>query len=298
MISNLNTTSCLKWALKEFLLGGHLQSLGAVSLMYGTNLLLHGDSPPLIYGAIIYLLVHAVYLFNRNCEFELDRPTNIERCSHISSYRRFHFFMIVSELLAVGVLSWFAGGARALFVSLALIALGFFYTIKGKALTAIIPCCKGVMVAACFTCASQLPAINGFYSLLFWTRFDTVWSLAVFASILLMQAYLDIKDEPTDRRLGLKTLPVLFGTKNTINIYALGVFFLHFAGPAFLLVLAQASVIACQMAYVLIGLGIYRCVVLFMHRRSLLAAAIMEGAGMLLVWPLAKAVSFCGLCGL
>ncbi len=66
----------------EFLHGGHIQALGAISIVISFSFLF---SLPVSgwFLFLVCLIFYYTYLYNRFTEIETDRQTNIERIQHL-----------------------------------------------------------------------------------------------------------------------------------------------------------------------------------------------------------------------
>lgn len=205
----------------EFVYGGHLQCLGAVSITYITgfflNINLQLDS--LI---ISYFLSYPIYIFNRWKEIEIDSITNLERTVHFRKYINkipliFYFSIIILLLTLL-----FFGNLNTLIFGIILLFFGILYTTHFKKITRVIPLFKNMCVALSFTLliffaityhGVSLQEINK-NILLFLIIF-------IFSKAFLMQILLDLKDVEGDKIEKLKTLSVLIGKEKTLSILKL-----------------------------------------------------------------------------
>lgn len=195
------------YACREVLYGGHLQSAGAALLVYAASMLLR-ISPTWDILVLAYLLFYSFYIFNRFAEAHTDEATNPGRTRHILSYRNRMPFLLAGVVLAVLALAFrFAAPGGAVFIVL-LLVLGLLYTRGGKQITMFVPLFKNAYVASFFGLLFLLPSL--YYGLSF-SAHQIFFAGFVFLKMAGVQALLDIKDEPSDRNAGLKTLPVLVG---------------------------------------------------------------------------------------
>ena len=105
----------------EFIYGGLLQSLGALSIVFVSAVLLKIKITWDIL-LITYLLFYPLYLFNRFKEIKIDYLTNPERTEHLKQYLHLIplilLFLII--ILIIGLI-YFSNYWALLFVSILLI---------------------------------------------------------------------------------------------------------------------------------------------------------------------------------
>ena len=207
-----------KFILKEFVYGGHLQSLGAASIVFVSAVLL-GVEITWDILAVTYLISYLVYLYNRFEEIEIDNLTNFQRTQHLKIYLKkmpiiFYFLIFV----LVGSLIYFTNFWGFAFGLLLLIP-GLLYTTIFKKTTKKIPLFKNLYVSLSFSLLVFFLIIYYSYSLtasLIISAF--IFAFFVFLKTLIMQIFFDIKDIESDQKQGLRTFPVLFGKKSTFNV--------------------------------------------------------------------------------
>lgn len=204
---------------KEFIYGGHLQSLGGVSIVFVSAILLEIKiSWDILFAS--YVLLYPIYLYNRYKEIKTDYSTNPERTEYLKNYvgRGALFLIATSFILLVWLLVYFSN-LRAIIFTILLLALGFLYTDIFKKLTRKIFFLKNFYVALSFALLVFFPII--YYSLsspasLTWRAL--VISVFVFLNAFLMQVFLDLKDLESDRENGLLTIPVTIGRENAVMV--------------------------------------------------------------------------------
>ena len=87
----------LKVVFNEFIYGGHLQSLGAASVVFVSALLLDLKVGWVIL-VTIYLIFYAIYLYNRFKEIDIDYSTNKSRTEYLKKYIGFipvFFYLVI-----------------------------------------------------------------------------------------------------------------------------------------------------------------------------------------------------------
>lgn len=198
---------------KEFIYGGHIQSLGASSIVFVASLLLGAPADFSVY-VTVYLLFYALYVFNRFMELDDDVATNPERSRHFFSYRgAMPKIVVVDIVFFLAALFYFSRTGEAKALGIFLLLFGLLYTTYFKFLTSRIVAFKNFYVALFF--ASLVPFFMWYFDYGFSLR---VWVL--FAMVLvqgfLMQLVLDIKDVKSDAKKNLRTLARRWGREKTV----------------------------------------------------------------------------------
>lgn len=180
----------LKNIFKKILFGGHLQALGAASILVFGSLAL--NQPVSFYlTAGFYLIFYAIYFFDRL--FDKNK-----------SSKKKAFWILASSAIA-GFLLLFLYIHSFVFLGIIFLALGWLYPLFFKNLTRKIPLFKNIFVSLFFA------------SLIFLVGpLSVVLALLVFFKGVLMQIALDLKDIAADKKAGLKTLGGLIGKDRTL----------------------------------------------------------------------------------
>ena len=202
----------LNFTWREFIYGGHLTALGAPSIAFTSAILL--DIPiTWDFLLIVYLITYTVYLYNRFKEFNEDFLTNPNRTQHIGGYIKYTPLIIFCfTLVIIGMLLRF-GNFLSLIFGLLLLFLGVLYSIYLKKVTKKIVGFKNFYVTFIW---SLLVIFVGLYY-----NAPLNLSLFLFFSFVFLRGiintvFFDIKDIETDKKNGLKTIPVLVGRKKTL----------------------------------------------------------------------------------
>jgi len=202
----------------EFIYGGHLQSLGAASIVFVSGILLKIQITwDVLFVA--YLLFYIPYLYNRFKEINIDRLTNLQRTQHVSKYVKFIPIILYFVIFILVVSLVYFSNLRALIFGLLLLIFGILYTLIFKKLTQKVPLLKNFYVSIFFTSLIFLPII--YYSYPLKTVLivsGLVLGLFIFLKTFLSQIFLDIKDIESDRKRGLRTLPIIIGKEKTFKI--------------------------------------------------------------------------------
>ena len=207
----------LKAIWKEFIYGGHLLSLGAVSIVFTSAVLLN-IKITWDFLLIVYLGIQSIYLYNRYKEYKKDFLTNPERTKHIGKYVKyipliiFLFFVIIFSILI------YHKNFLALFLGLFLLIMGLLYTKIFKNLTQKILGFKSFFVSLMWALLVIFLAI--YYSLPFNLALLLIF-IFIFLRWIVNTSFFDIKDIESDKREGLLTLANVWGEKKLINILSL-----------------------------------------------------------------------------
>ncbi|MDP3057766.1 MAG: UbiA family prenyltransferase [bacterium] len=204
---------------KEFIYGGHLQCLGASSIIFITAFVLKLN---IRLDALIvaYLLFYPLYLYNRWKEIEIDYTTNPERTKYLKTYIKYMPFIFASVILILIIFLFLFGNFTSFALGMILLVLGLMYTTVFKKVTRKIILFKNFYVASFFTLLVFFTAI---YHSLPLIKSPIIVPLAilmlfVFGKAFLMQIFLDLKDVESDKKEGLKTLGVLIGRDKTFKV--------------------------------------------------------------------------------
>lgn len=211
----------LKSIWNEFIYGGHLQSLGAASIVFVSALLLKIRISWDIL-LITYLIFYPLYLYNRFKEIDIDYLTNPQRTQHFRKYIRFIpiiFYLVIFVLIVTLV---YFSNLWALIFGLFLVIFGLLYTAIFKKATKKIIFFKNVYVSMFFTLLPFFLLVYYFHPLSYSLIISAlVLSLFIFFKGLLIQVFLDIKDIESDKKEGLRTFPVIMGKEKSLIILSI-----------------------------------------------------------------------------
>lgn len=201
----------------EFVYGGHLLSLGAVSIVF-TSAILLGIKITWDFMVIVYLGAYAPYIYNRYREFNKDFLTNPERTKHLRGQIKFAPAIIAFSLSAmIGIFLYF-DKISALFFAIFLVLFSFSYSILFKDLSKKIVGFKNIYIALGWALLAILLVI--YYS------FPLNLPLLFIAFFIYLRAFVttiffDIKDIESDKKEELLTLPVVLGEEKSLRILSL-----------------------------------------------------------------------------
>lgn len=200
----------VKIIVEEFIYGSHVVSLGAVGITLSIVLLfeLHINLSVLF---IAYLAYQIVYTYNHARELSFDKKSNPERVRHISRRQK---WVRISPLMYSGLLGIFLSFSNWFTIMLVvfIVAGGILYTEYFKS----IPILGWKTYYVSFFWAILILIVPLFYRISYLIPY---LYLVVFIFIrgLVNTTFSDMKDVESDRERGLKTFPVYWGKRKTIN---------------------------------------------------------------------------------
>jgi 4-hydroxybenzoate polyprenyltransferase len=206
--------SALVFAKHEILYAGHLQSIGVVGIVL-TVASLSGTPMTFFMLLVPYLLLQAIYYYDRYRDLEMDITTNATRTQHLQKYQNIIPLLIaVFLVMAIFFILVFSNIATLIF-SVAVIAFGLLYPRVFKQITKTIPLFKNVYVSFVFALFVLFPFVYMSEKILI-TDIGPLF-MFVLAEGIIMQMILDIKDVTSDQKRQIRTLPIMIKEKSTIH---------------------------------------------------------------------------------
>lgn len=199
----------------EFVCGGHLISLGAVTIIL-TSAILLDINVGLEFLIIIYLVSFNSLLYNRYRERQADSLTNVQRTKILEKYfRHINLIILLSGLTLILIFIYHQKITVFLFVIFFFI-LAFLYTQYLKKNTNKIIAFKNV----CFSFITGLLVIllSLYYSYPLLSLPLLLIFLFVFLRMFVNTVFLDIKDVESDTKGVLLTLPLVLGRGKTLKV--------------------------------------------------------------------------------
>lgn len=211
----------ISWFWKEFLYEGHLQCLGALSVIFISSLVL---KIPLSWDIFLvtYLIFYPVYIYNRVRETTVDALTNSQRTQHVINSKKIlwplFWTCVIGALFLLVAFSNFKGILFGIFI----FVFGILYTEFFKKLTRYIMGFKNFYVAAVFALFVFFPNLyyGSSFSPSFWKEAG-ILVLFIFLKNIVWQIFLDIKDIESDEQERLRTFPILLRRKRIFCILPL-----------------------------------------------------------------------------
>lgn len=202
---------------KEIIYGGYIPALVGPALVITTSILTKTDLTLSIL-LISYLIPLMVYSYDYYKDMDKDQDTNAERAKYFNKKSNIYPYILLSYLLFLIILLIFSNWTMIWFI-LMLILVGILYTLGLKKFT------------------QKIPAFKNLYTILIWSLAGT-FSIPFFNSLQINLTYLliflffylkmlpntiffDLKDIKSDRKEGLKTIPVILGKEKTLKFLKL-----------------------------------------------------------------------------
>jgi 4-hydroxybenzoate polyprenyltransferase len=201
----------------EFVYGAHLTALASAALVLSVIILLNIEINLL---AIItaYLTTFIVYSFNYLKELDDDILTDPSKVSFLNQRINKYKFIISAYIILDIVLLLLSfsiyGNFGFIIFILILLSGGILYTIVFKVLTKYIPGFKSIYCTGLWAYAGTF-YVTFFYSETF-SLFYGFMFIFMFMKLLINAIFFDIKDMNSDKKNGLKTIPILLGKSRTI----------------------------------------------------------------------------------
>jgi 4-hydroxybenzoate polyprenyltransferase len=201
----------------EFVYGAHLTALASSALVLTVIILLNIE---VNYFAIItaYLTTFIVYSFNYLKELDDDILTDPTKVSFLiqrkNKYKYIILIYIVLDLILLCLSFSIYGNFGFIIFILILLLGGILYTIVFKVLTKYIPGFKSIYCTGLWAYAGSF-YVTFFYSETF-SAFYGFMFIFMFMKLLINAIFFDIKDMNSDKKNGLKTIPLLLGKSRTI----------------------------------------------------------------------------------
>jgi len=206
----------LKFVWDEFIYGGHLFALNAVSIVLMCTILFDFQSR-WDFIIVIYLIFYSIYLNDHFKGAEKDFLTNAQRAKHLKNRKKAPLVIFGSVLISGIILFYFNNFYNLIFGFIILI-LGLFYGACFKRITRKILGFKNLFVSLVW---AIIPIFLFFYYSYSFTSAMVLISIFIFLRMLIIQILFDIRDIDSDKRERLLTIPIVLGRGGAINILKL-----------------------------------------------------------------------------
>jgi len=197
---------------REFIYGGHLQGLVGAVIFLTIIILINKevDWKLLIIG---YLLTFFNYRYNYYKGIEKDVLTNPERVDYLKKNIKYsQGLLLVCLFFLLWIIIYYIKIKTAIF-TIFLLIIGVCYTIWFKDWTKKIIGFKNFYISIPF--GLFVIIIGLYYSLLNWSMFFIFFF--VFLKMFLNTIFFDTKDIASDKKEGLKTIPVVLDKEKTLK---------------------------------------------------------------------------------
>ena len=233
----------------EIVYGGYLAALCSPSFVFSVSILSNIKvNLPIL--AIAYLIPLIVYSYDYYHDINKDMATNFERATQFNKKAKIYPFIMASYVILLLLLLILFSNYKLILFILTTVLVGMLYTFGFKSFTKKIPGFKNVYTALTWAIAGTF-FIPLYYSMDLNITFMLIF-LFIFLKCLPNIIFFDIKDIEGDKKEGLKTVPVLIGKENALNLLRgmnIIAFLPLFAGVYFHLIPAFTMVMLVFLAY-------------------------------------------------
>ncbi|MEA2097843.1 MAG: UbiA family prenyltransferase [Patescibacteria group bacterium] len=204
----MNTKQIFVIIANEFIYGGHIFAIGAVSVV-SISSILSNVSVTADFLVVVYLMFYAIYLNDHSEDVKKDFLTNTRRVEHLKKNKRISVLIVIAVFVLEFLLSCF-GSMHSLFLGSIIVILGLFYGRYFKRITKKIVAFKNFFVALVWSILTFFFFLYYSYPL---TPEIVLFAIFIFLRIFIVQISLDIRDKEGDEKERLLTIPVFFGKK-------------------------------------------------------------------------------------
>lgn len=199
----------------EFIYGGHLLSLSAVSVVFTPAILLKVEIT-IDFLIIIYSSTYAAYLYNRYKELKEDCLTNPERTRHLKKQiKKIPLIIFCFTTIFIVTLLCFSN-FTALIFGLIIFVIGISYSLFFKKITQKIIGFKSFYIA--FSWSLLVIFLFVYYSFSFTSLSVFFVIIFIFIKCFADTSFYDIKDIESDKKENLLTLAIILGKKRLIKL--------------------------------------------------------------------------------
>ena len=196
-----------RFLVNEFIYGCHFLSLSGsaivLSAMFFMNVPIRWE-----FCIIAYFLTQTAYTYNHYREFKKDSSVDSKRVRHLRRYGCFFPFLVFSYGLSYSVALISSGSSLSIVFGFVFLGIGLIYTEVIKSLT------QRIIGLKSFYTSFSLALLVMFTAVYCGHALDVsviVFSLFLFLNMSINTTFYDLKDMETDKKDGLKTLPLVLG---------------------------------------------------------------------------------------
>lgn len=266
----------LSFLYTEFFYNGHLQCLGAVSIVI-TAAIIFGFKLHILPLVTLYISFYTFFLYNRYKELKTDIQTNPVRSEHFLKLLSHVKPLIYSLSFLILVLLAVTGNTYFILLNLLIITLGFLYTDYFKGLTKYVYFFKNFYVALVFAAlVYYLPVFSNTHII----QELHLLALSVLIHAIFMQLVLDLKDITSDSENKFLTLGALIGLEK--SVYTLSFLNILIAAGTYFL-FQQFAVQYLILSFVLVLFIVHQLNLFFVYKKKILGYII--ESGLFVLWP-------------
>ena len=210
---------------KEFIFGGHLFALGAVSVVAMCSLLFGLPIGPDLL-LVTYLIFYPIYLYDYTQGAADDLLTNSVRAKYLSGNKK-TYIVVAGSFAVLTMLFLHYTNRTTMLLGFVVLVLGLLYSSYFKKITKKIVAFKNFFVSSVW---ALLVLFFFFYYSIPITKAALIMAGFVFTRMVAIQILFDVRDIDGDRKNGLLTIPVVMGDHKEFGLLK----FLNFASIALL----------------------------------------------------------------
>jgi 4-hydroxybenzoate polyprenyltransferase len=199
----------------EITFGGYLTAIGAPSLVATVSFIM-GLSINVPILVLSYLVPLIIYSYDYYKDLDKDMTTNLERSSYLKKKSKIYPYILGSYVLILSILLiMYANFSLMLFILIIAFG-GILYSKTFKKITKKIPIFKNIYTVVSWALFATF-FIPLYYSLNINIGYFLIF-LFIFLKGMVNVVFFDLKDIKADKKERLKTLPVMIGKNNVINL--------------------------------------------------------------------------------
>lgn len=198
----------------EILYGGYFAALSGPAFIITTSILTNATISLQIL-IISYIIPLMVYSYDHYKDMDKDKDSNSERASYFHKKARIYPYLMGIYVLTLAVLLFFFSNIATISFILLLITGGILYTVGMKNFTQKVPAFKNIYTTLTWSLAGTFSIM--FYNSLEISLVYLILFLFIFLKFLPNTIFFDLKDRESDKKVGLKTIPVILGKNGTLK---------------------------------------------------------------------------------
>lgn len=197
----------------EFIYGGHILSLGNISVLLSLSILTNKNIT-LPFAIIVYMGTLAVYKLDRKHDIDLDINSNPGRSKFIKNDKFINTEIIISTIIVFALTAIYGNLNSFLLITLLMI-FGFGYSSVFKNISKRVSGFKNFFVPIPYALLPLLYYLHQDYAI---DSTLTIFSLFVYLRLWPAVLFYDIKDMESDQKNKIGTIATMLGAEQTIVV--------------------------------------------------------------------------------
>ena len=195
--------------------GGYFAALSGPAFIITMSIMTKTSiSLPLL--VISYLIPLMVYSYDYYKDMDKDNESNLERAAYFQRRSQIYPYLMGINFLILSILLLLFSNQMMISFIFTLIIGGVLYTVGLKNITKKIPAFKNIYTTLTWSLAGTF-SVMFYYSLEINLAYLLIF-LFIFLKFLPNTIFYDLKDIKSDKKEGLKTIPVLLGKQMTLKL--------------------------------------------------------------------------------